>query len=75
MLFLYSCLATVNTLEFRLEAQACIIADYFWLIAFGRSNFEAVANFEGLIGPDLLAKYEWVMRGFLCDPSAKRNLP
>lgn len=40
--------------DYGMEAQACIIADYFWLITFGRSNFEAVANSRVLSGPIFL---------------------
>ncbi|WP_160170851.1 hypothetical protein [Erwinia mallotivora] len=52
-----------------------MIADYFWLLKFGRSGFDEISNFTGIRGPNLLKSYQWVMRGFLRDPSAKRNLP
>ncbi|WP_380178606.1 hypothetical protein [Kalamiella sp. sgz302252] len=61
--------------DYGMEAQASLLADYFWLKTFDRSGFESVANFEGIKGPDLLKRYEWVLRGFLSDPSDKRHLP
>lgn len=61
--------------DYSMEAQASMIADYFWLLKFGHSGFDGVTNFEGIRGINLLKSYEWVMRGFLNDPSSRRNLP
>lgn len=61
--------------DYNMEAQASLIADYFWLLKFGLRGFDKVSNFQGVRGPNLLKSYEWVLRGFLNNPSAKGNLP
>ncbi|GAA0504609.1 hypothetical protein GCM10009414_13000 [Tatumella terrea] len=61
--------------DYNMEAQASLIADYFWLLKFGLSGFDKVSNFQGVRGQNLLKSYEWVLRGFLKKPSAKGNFP
>ncbi|MBH1929892.1 hypothetical protein [Serratia rubidaea] len=61
--------------DYGMEVQASILADYFYLIKFGRNGFDAISNMQGIKGPDLKRRYEWVLRLFLKDPANRRNLP
>lgn len=61
--------------DYGMEAQASLIADYFYLVRFGVAGFDSISNLDGIIGPNIKKRYEWVLRGFISQPSNKRNLP
>ncbi|WP_244968488.1 hypothetical protein [Rosenbergiella australiborealis] len=62
--------------DYGMEAQASMIADYFWLVRFGFSGFDFVSNLEGEERDTrLIKRYQWVMRGFISHPSSRINLP
>lgn len=60
--------------DFPMEQQASIIADYYILINLGFNKWNDVKYFSGLIGPDLLNKYQSVLIYFLNDPADRRTL-
>lgn len=60
--------------DYGMEAQASIIADYFYLTKFGRNGFQAITNYSGIIGPDIKKRYEWVLRAFLNNPKNRNTL-
>lgn len=47
-----------------MEQQANIIADYFTLITAGYNVWKGVTDFQGIHGPDLLAKYQNTLQYF-----------
>ncbi len=60
--------------DYGMEAQASIIADYFYLTKFGRNGFQVITNYSGIIGPDIKKRYEWVLRAFLNNPKNRNTL-
>jgi len=60
--------------DFPMEQQASIIADYYILTELGLSEWKEVNLFKGIIGPDLLNKYESTLACFIIDPTNKRSL-
>ncbi|WP_217992428.1 hypothetical protein [Kosakonia pseudosacchari] len=60
--------------DYPMEQQANIIADYFTLITAGYNVWKGVTDFQGIHGPDLLAKYQNTLQYFLASPTDKRSL-
>lgn len=60
--------------DYPMEQQANIIADYFPLITAGYNVWKGVTDFQGIHGPDLLAKYQNTLQYFLASPTDKRSL-
>jgi len=60
--------------NYPMEQQASIIADYYILKFSGINLWLEVRLFTGIVGPDLLAKYERVLSWFLSDPTDKKGL-
>lgn len=75
MSYRYSLSANRLLCDYAMDAQANLLADYFWLKKFGRTGFDAVSNLDNARTPDLIKRYEWTIRAFLSNPSDKRNLP
>ncbi|PWC09225.1 hypothetical protein [Brenneria corticis] len=60
--------------NFNMEQQACIIADYFSLVSFGINEWSAVTNFRGIVGPNLIGKYQNALKYFLISPRDRKCL-
>ncbi|WP_426816923.1 hypothetical protein ACP3TC_17515 [Winslowiella sp. 2C04] len=60
--------------DYAMEQQASIIADYYTLKYLGINLWLEVKLFTGIIGSDLMAKYERVLSRFLNDPTDKSSL-
>ncbi|KOC87223.1 hypothetical protein [Winslowiella iniecta] len=60
--------------DFAMEQQASIIADYYILINFGLEKWNDDKLFTGLIGPDLVNKYQSILIKFLNDPTDRSAL-
>ncbi|WP_199782664.1 hypothetical protein [Cronobacter dublinensis] len=60
--------------DYRMEQQGNIIADYYTLINEGYNTWKDITSFEGIHGPDLLAKYQHTLQYFLASPRDKRSL-
>nr|WP_053116384.1 hypothetical protein [Winslowiella iniecta] len=60
--------------DYPMEQQASIIADYFILTEFGMERWLKENFFKGIVGPDLLNKYENTLKYFIEDPKDRRTL-
>lgn len=58
--------------DFNMEQQASIISDYFCLVHLGLSEFKVISTFKGIIGPDILDKYEKTLEVFLLKANDSR---
>ncbi|WP_338560785.1 hypothetical protein [Erwinia sp. E_sp_B04_7] len=58
--------------DFGMEQQASIISDYYYLKYYGLGDFRRLSGFQGIIGPDLMKKYETTLSLFLVSPGEKR---
>ncbi|MCU5773856.1 hypothetical protein N5923_09705 [Erwiniaceae bacterium BAC15a-03b] len=60
--------------NYSMEQQAAIIADYFLLKRYGQASWQKGRSMTGIVGPDLMEKYENVLRYFLKDPRDRQSL-
>lgn len=57
--------------EFGMEQQASIISDYYYLENYGLGDFNRISGFQGIIGPDVLIKYQEALSLFISNPSGQ----
>jgi len=73
----YELTASKNISSFKMEQQACVMADYWILVKHGQAAWSTVNRLTNPIpsGHTLLSIYQKVMANFLANPSDKANLP
>lgn len=54
-----------------MEQQASIISDYYYLKNYGLGDFNRISGFQGIIGPDVLIKYQEALSLFISNPSGQ----
>jgi len=73
----YELTASKDISSFKMEQQACVMADYWILVKHGEAAWVGVTQMKGNIpsGYTLLSIYQKVMANFLANPSDRANLP